>query len=109
MYYSSYIASRLGIWKENGRKKLNIMFVKMGNLLYTKNVYEILLGLPIEECKNHWNCMNTDFKKIIKQKIHEVGMEFDLHDITYTSFYKVCLFKYLFFESYIYIILEYWI
>ena len=30
MYHSSYVASKLGIWKERGRKKLTGLLAKMG-------------------------------------------------------------------------------
>lgn len=30
MYHSSYVASKLGIWKERGRKRLNGLLAKMG-------------------------------------------------------------------------------
>ncbi len=77
MYHSSYVASRLGVWKENGRKKLKTLLVKM--------------GLPLEECKNHWSCMNVEFKQIVKSKIQEIGMDFGLEEITYMSFHKVII------------------
>lgn len=37
MYYSRYIATNLGIWKQNGRKKLDTLLAKM--------------GLPLDECR----------------------------------------------------------
>lgn len=30
MYHSSYVASKLGIWKEKGKKRLQGLFAKMG-------------------------------------------------------------------------------
>jgi cell division control protein 45 len=30
MYHSSYVASKLGIWKERGRKRLTGLLAKMG-------------------------------------------------------------------------------
>ena len=33
MYHSSYVAARLGIWKEKGRRRLTNLLVKMGYLL----------------------------------------------------------------------------
>lgn len=32
MYHSSYVAARLGIWKEKGRRRLTNLLVKMGYL-----------------------------------------------------------------------------
>lgn len=33
MYHSSYVASKLGIWKERGRKRLTGLLAKMGYVL----------------------------------------------------------------------------
>jgi hypothetical protein len=33
MYHSSYVASKLGIWKERGRKRLTGLLAKMGFVL----------------------------------------------------------------------------
>ena len=33
MYHSSYVASKLGIWKERGRKKLTGLLAKMGSVV----------------------------------------------------------------------------
>jgi cell division control protein 45 len=30
MYHSGYVSSKLGVWKEAGKKRLNNMFAKMG-------------------------------------------------------------------------------
>ena len=30
MYHSGYVSSKLGVWKDAGKKKLNNMFAKMG-------------------------------------------------------------------------------
>jgi cell division control protein 45 len=34
MYHSSYVASKLGIWKEKGRKRLTGLLAKMGHVLF---------------------------------------------------------------------------
>lgn len=33
MYHSSYVASKLGIWKEKGRKRLSGLLAKMGYVM----------------------------------------------------------------------------
>ncbi len=37
MYYSRYVATNLGIWKQNGKRKLDTLLAKM--------------GLPLDECR----------------------------------------------------------
>ena len=75
MYYSTYIASRLGIWKSNGKKKLGTMLVEM--------------GLPLDEAKNQYHCMNGDLKKTLKNNIQNIGVKYGLTELTYPSFYRV--------------------
>lgn len=36
MYHSSYVASKLGIWKEKGRKRLTGLLAKMGYVSFTQ-------------------------------------------------------------------------
>ena len=45
MYYSSYLAPRLRIWSEMGKKELNRFIA--------------LLGIPLEEAKQKYKYMNV--------------------------------------------------
>ena len=40
MYHSSYVASRLGIWKERGRKRLTGLLAKMGYVTFCADKYK---------------------------------------------------------------------
>jgi cell division control protein 45 len=75
MLYSSYVASRLGIWKANGKKRL-------GTLLVT-------IGLPLDEARNQFSAMNGEVKKNLKANIKQAASDFGLKDIMCHSFYKV--------------------
>lgn len=74
MYHSQYVASRLGIWKESGRKKLQKFLVKM--------------GLPLEECKVSYHQMAERYKKHLKTQIEEEAPKHGLGDVMYGSFSK---------------------
>ncbi|KAF9986418.1 hypothetical protein BGZ75_001842 [Mortierella antarctica] len=62
MYHSNYVASRLGIWREPGRKRLLAMLAKM--------------GFSLEECNQVFAHMSIDLKKILKERIEFVAPEY---------------------------------
>ncbi|KAG0212915.1 hypothetical protein BGX28_005377 [Mortierella sp. GBA30] len=72
MYHSNYVASRLGIWREPGRKRLMALLAKM--------------GFSLEECQQVFAHMSIDLKKILKDRIEFVAPEYGLNEILYTSF-----------------------
>ncbi|KAG0046598.1 hypothetical protein BGZ83_008231 [Gryganskiella cystojenkinii] len=72
MYHSNYVASRLGIWREPGRKRLLALLAKM--------------GFSLEECHQVFAHMSIDLKKILKDRIQLVAPEYGLHEILYQSF-----------------------
>lgn len=43
MFHSCYVAARLGIWTEGGKKKLQMFLAKM--------------GLPVEEAMQRYSCL----------------------------------------------------
>lgn len=78
MYHSSYIASRLGIWRSSqNQSKLKKMLAKM--------------GIPLTECQQPFNLMNMKVKKELPSKIHKFADQFGLYDISFPSFIKVCI------------------
>ncbi|KAF9438183.1 hypothetical protein BGZ76_009390, partial [Entomortierella beljakovae] len=72
MYHSNYVASRLGIWREPGRKRLQALLAKM--------------GFSLEECMQGFAHMSIDLKKILKDRLESVAPEYGLNEIMYTSF-----------------------
>ncbi|KAG5638158.1 hypothetical protein H0H81_001543 [Sphagnurus paluster] len=72
MFHSSYVASKLGIWKERGRKRLTGLLAKMGfSILQTQQPY------------SH---MDLDLKKDLLQKLNDVAPEYGLVELSYPSF-----------------------
>jgi cell division control protein 45 len=53
MYHSGYVSSKLGVWKDAGKKRLNNMFAKMG-YVYT---HRIILYINIISV-SHFNNAN---------------------------------------------------
>jgi hypothetical protein len=77
MYHSRYVATKLEIWKQNGRKRLDTLLAKM--------------GLPLDECKQKYPAMNSELKKKMKELFSRYAPDFGLRDLCYQSFQRVIL------------------
>ena len=58
MYHSSYVAGKLGIWKERGRKRLTGLLAKMGCVLFSLSLCNLMganpsLGSPFHKLNSH--------------------------------------------------------
>ncbi|KAF9105529.1 hypothetical protein BGX27_009575 [Mortierella sp. AM989] len=81
MYHSNYVASRLGIWREPGRKRLQALLAKMGRPQLT-----YAYSFSLEECNQVFAHMSIDLKRILKDRLESVAPEYGLNEILYTSF-----------------------
>ncbi|KAJ2960378.1 hypothetical protein NQZ79_g4190 [Umbelopsis isabellina] len=72
MFHSGYVASKLGVWKEFGKKRLNNMFAKM--------------GFSLNQCQQVFTHMDIELKKILRSKIDSVAPLYGLTDICFPSF-----------------------
>ncbi|KAI7902091.1 CDC45 family [Cokeromyces recurvatus] len=72
MYHSGYVSSKLGVWKDAGRKRLNNMFAKM--------------GFSLQQCQQIYTHMDMDLKQILRDKIEVVAPLYGLTDICFPSF-----------------------
>ncbi|KAI9272674.1 CDC45 family [Phascolomyces articulosus] len=72
MYHSGYVASKLGLWKEFGRRRLLNMFAKM--------------GFSIQQCEQVYTHMDKELKEILRNKIETVAPLYGLTDICFPSF-----------------------
>jgi len=72
MYHSRYVATRLGIWKEQGKQKLKNFLAKV--------------GLPLEHCKQKFAFMHSEYKQTLQDKIQNYAARFNLSEICYGSF-----------------------
>ncbi|KAF9159605.1 hypothetical protein DFQ26_006365 [Actinomortierella ambigua] len=74
MYHSHYVASRLGIWRERGRRRLLALLAKM--------------GFSLQESHQVYTHMDINLKRILKEKIESVAPEYGMHEILFTSFLR---------------------
>ncbi|OBZ75938.1 Cell division control protein 45 [Grifola frondosa] len=72
MYHSSYVASKLGIWKERGRKRLTGLLAKM--------------GFSIPETQQPYPHMAKDLKLSLRHKLDQIAPEYGLVELSYPSF-----------------------
>ena len=71
LYYSNYIAAKLGIWKEPGKRKLNEILAQ--------------IGVPLQECKQQYRFMKSEFRNSLKEKLSQIGNHFDIEDLFLTT------------------------
>ena len=71
LYYSNYIAAKLGIWKEPGKRKLNEILAQ--------------IGIPLQECKQQYRFMKAEFKGTLKEKLSQIGNHFEIEDLFLTT------------------------
>ncbi|KAH9901089.1 CDC45-like protein [Cubamyces lactineus] len=74
MYHSSYVASKLGIWKERGRKRLTGLLAKM--------------GFSIAETQQPYSHMAKDLRLSLRQKLDQLAPEYGLVELSYPSFMR---------------------
>ncbi|GAW06297.1 CDC45-like protein [Lentinula edodes] len=74
MFHSSYVAGKLGIWKERGRKKLTGLLAKM--------------GFSIPQTQQPYPHMDMDLKRSLVQKLDDIAPEYGLIELSYPSFMK---------------------
>lgn len=72
LLHSSYVATRLGVWKEQGRKRLV-------NLMASS-------GLPLNECLESHQSMSLVFKSTIGPKLRKWAPRFNMPEIVFPSF-----------------------
>ncbi|OBZ82830.1 Cell division control protein 45, partial [Choanephora cucurbitarum] len=82
MYHSGYVSSKLGVWKDAGKKRLNNMFAKM--------------GFSLQQCQQIYTHMDMDLKQTLRNKIEHVAPLYGLTDICFPSFtrgygYECCM------------------
>lgn len=81
MYHSSYVASKLSIWKpEVNRDELELFLAKM--------------GFSLKETRQKFAFMSMQLKTSLKTRVKEIAPEFGLDELFYGSFRRQYGFKY---------------
>ncbi|KAH8829515.1 CDC45-like protein [Flagelloscypha sp. PMI_526] len=72
MFHSSYVASKLGIWREKGRKRLTGLLAKM--------------GFSIPQTQQSYAHMDLALKRDLHDQLHATAPEYGLVQLSYASF-----------------------
>lgn len=67
MLHSPYLSSKLHLWSEQGRRRLNKLFAKM--------------GISLVQCKQSYTHMDMDLKKDLRQKLLTVAPMYGLEGV----------------------------
>lgn len=72
MYHTSYVAAKLGIWREKGINKLRGLLAKM--------------GLSLANCRQTYEHMELDLRQSLVRRMESIAPEYGLVDLTFRSF-----------------------
>jgi cell division control protein 45 len=77
LFHSPYIATRLGVWKEPGKRKLNTFLAR--------------IGIPLRECTLSYSVMKLECRDLLGGKLEEHAEEFGLDPdaLVFPSFLRV--------------------
>lgn len=64
MFHSPQVSTRLGIWSEGGRRKLDQLLAKM--------------GFPLDQCRQRYTLMPADIKQALPAKLETYASEYGL-------------------------------
>lgn len=79
MLHSGYVAGRMGIWKDRGRKKLQGLLAKM--------------GFSLAQCTQAYAHMDVSLKRDLRGKLDSIAPEYGLIELEYPSFVRACGFE----------------
>jgi cell division control protein 45 len=92
MYHSPYVASKLGIWKDRGRKKLSGLLAKMGCVLTVPDPRMLTPGslyrFSLAQCQQSYSHMDMDLKRELRDKMESIAPEYGLVELAYPSFVR---------------------
>ncbi|KAK9115567.1 hypothetical protein Sjap_014514 [Stephania japonica] len=75
MLCSSYIATKLKTWSDNGMKKLKLLLARM--------------GFALVDCQQKFQYMNLDVKRKMKDEFERFLPEYGLNELYYRSFLRL--------------------
>ena len=79
LYHSSYVAGKMGIWKEKGMSKLRTFMAKM--------------GLSLVQCRQTFEHMDLELRRSLVERIESIAPEYELAECVYRSFLRTYGFR----------------
>ncbi|KAL7434655.1 hypothetical protein ACHAXH_003968 [Discostella pseudostelligera] len=79
LLHSSFVASKLQVWKSAGRQKLMELLAKM--------------GFPLDQCRQPWAFVGPGMRRRLGERLDECTEEYGLGNVSYTGFVRVTGYK----------------
>lgn len=73
MFHTPYIATRLKVWKESGRRMQDTFLAKM--------------GIPKDEAMKQWMFMSVETKRTLRRQLEQYAPKFNLPQAIFQSFF----------------------
>ena len=74
MLNSDFVASRLGTWREKGRRELELLLAK--------------IAFPLNQCKSDYSAMDLEYREIFTVQLEKFAKEFSIENFSYPSFIR---------------------
>jgi len=92
MFHSGYVAGKLRLWREKGRKNLVGLLAKMGYIspLRPLSVLELIEGrrFSLLQCQQTYAHMDMKLKRALREKVESICPEYGLDELVYGSFVR---------------------
>ncbi|RKO95932.1 CDC45-like protein, partial [Caulochytrium protostelioides] len=72
LYHSSYIATKLGSWRDKGQSRLHRFLLQM--------------GMPLKESLQLYSEMDIKYRRSLPEKLLSVAARYNLDEIVFPSF-----------------------
>ncbi len=74
MFHSRYIATRLSVWRDKGKRLLETFIVKM--------------GIPLHQCIRDFSSMELEFKESLPHRLSRHAQDFGIEECVFSSFVR---------------------
>lgn len=72
MLNSDFVVSRLGAWREKGRRQLELLLAKM--------------AFPLNQCKSDYSAMDLEYRELLSLQLEKFAEEFNIQNFYFSSF-----------------------
>ncbi|KAL7522380.1 hypothetical protein ACHAWX_007068 [Stephanocyclus meneghinianus] len=79
LLHSNFVASKLQLWKAEGRQRLMELLAKM--------------GFPLESCRQPWAFVGVGLRRRLRERIDDCAEDYGLENVSYTGFVRVTGYK----------------
>ncbi|TDH70262.1 hypothetical protein CCR75_001639 [Bremia lactucae] len=94
MYYSDYVASKLGLYDTQVRRLGASKALETTTLESNLHVFLARMGISLRQSRQQFAYMPLELKQLLRHKMHEMASEFGLDDLFYGSFQRQFAFQY---------------